>query len=230
MEYDNTVIAPSARGQTTREALLEAALRVLEAEGFGALQARRLTSEIGASTMAVYTHFGGMPGLIEAVVREGLARFAAHVRARPLMEDPMADLMAGGLAYGDFAVRNSQLYMLMFGLAKRSAPRGSATHLDAGAIWRTEEGQDAFSILEGSVARVIEAGEIRQQDARHAAVQILSATHGYILLAIGGLPDEERGDVIGPLSVNLMVGLGADRERTERALLEAFEATASRGG
>lgn len=210
----------------TQSQLLEAALRTLEAEGFGSLQARRLTTEIGVSTMAIYTHFGGMPGLVEAVVREGLARFAAHVRARPEIEEPMTDLMAGGLAYGDFALRNPQLYMLIFGLSKRPALRGVASVLEGGAIWRTAEGQDAFSILQGSVERVIEAGQIRPQEPQHAAVQILSVTHGYLLLAIGGLPPEETGDVIGPLSVNLMVGLGAERGRAEKALADALEATA----
>ena len=40
--------------------------------------------------------------------------------------------------------------------------------------------------------------------------------------AFGG----ERGDVNGPSSVNLMVGLGAERGRAEKALADAVEATA----
>jgi AcrR family transcriptional regulator len=204
----------------TRSNLLEAALRVLEEEGPQALQARRLTAEIGASTMAIYTHFGGMPGLIDAMIREGLARFAAHVRARPPVEEPLADLMAGGLAYGEFALANPRLYSLMFGLA--GTPRQPA----AAETLTTAEGMDALSVLLGSVERVIEAGELPEQDARAAATQILSVTHGYLMLLIGGFVEEELRDVMGPMAINLMVGLGADRARTERALLTAVRSRA----
>jgi AcrR family transcriptional regulator len=42
--------------------------------------------------MAVYTHFGGMPKLIEAVMREEFARFAEHTRGVAHTDDPVADL------------------------------------------------------------------------------------------------------------------------------------------
>jgi AcrR family transcriptional regulator len=205
----------------TRDALLDAALRVLEAEGLHAVQARRVTAEIGASTMAVYTHFGGMPGLLDAMIREGLSRFAAHVRSRPAIEEPLADLFSGGLAYGEFALTNPRLYGLVFGLADGTrAP-------DAAAALATEEGVDALSVLLESVERVIAAGVIREQDARAAATQILSVTHGFLMLQIGGFVEEELRDQMAPMAINLMVGLGAERAAAEGALVRAVESRAS---
>jgi AcrR family transcriptional regulator len=203
-----------------RERLLDAALRILEEEGPQAVQARRVTGEIGASTMAVYTHFGGMPGLVDAMVREGLTRFAAHVRARPPVEGALEDLIAGGLAYGEFALANPRLYSLMFGLADTGRQPAAADTL------ATKEGVDALSVLLESVERVIEVGEIPEQDARAAATQILSVTHGYLMLRIGGFVEEQLRDLMGPLAINLMVGLGADRERAEGALVRAVESRA----
>ena len=203
-----------------RERLLDAALRVLEEEGPQAVQARRVTGEIGASTMAVYTHFGGMPGLVDAMIREGLTRFAAHVRARPPIEEPLADLFSGGLAFGEFALTNPRLYSLIFGLAD------TVRLPDAARTLATEEGVDALSVLLESVERVIEAGEMPEQDARAAATQILSVTHGFLMLQIGGFIEEELQAVLAALAVNLMVGLGADRARSEQALVRAV---ASRG-
>ena len=208
----------------TGDALLAAALSALEEQGPDALQARKLTAEIGASTMAVYTHFGGMPGLVDAMVREGLVRFAAHVRSRPAIEDPLTDLISGGLQYSEFALANPQLYSLMFGLSGKR--HGPVATVDAAAIWRMDEGIDAFSILFASVERVIDAGQIRAQEPRVAAAQILSVTHGYLMLAIGGFIAEELQEMMPPLAVNLMVGLGADREEAERALTEAVEVRA----
>ena len=215
----------------TGERLLEAALRRLEADGPEALKARTLTREIGASTMAVYTHFGGMPGLVDAMVREGLARFAAHVRSRPpLPDDPLADLISGGLSYSEFALANPQLYRLIFGLSSGARLREAAPEFDAGATWSLPEGRDTFSILLESVERVIEAGEFRPQDPTTAAVQVLSATHGYLLLEIGGFDQEERRRAVLPMTINLMVGLGADRERAERSLARAVETRGWPGG
>jgi hypothetical protein len=106
----------------------------------------------------------------------------------------------------------------MFGLAD------AARLPDAAATLATAEGVDALSVLLESVERVIEAGEFPKQDARAAATQILSVTHGYLMLRIGGFVEEELRDLMGPMAINLMVGLGADRGRAERALVHAVEA------
>ncbi|HYF27540.1 MAG TPA: TetR-like C-terminal domain-containing protein [Baekduia sp.] len=227
MADDNAVMAGPQAGP--RDRLLQAAAALLEAEGPEALQARRLTREIGTSTMALYTHFGGLPGLVEALVRQGLARFAAHVRQRaPQTGDPMADLLAGGIAYSQFALANPQLYRLMFGLAGGARMRGLTARVDeAGGPWALPEGQDAFSVLLRSVERVIAAGRIREQDALAAATQVLSMTHGYVLLVIGGFVDDPVAglrDVAFPMTVNLMVGLGDERSQAERSLASAVAA------
>ena len=210
---------------STRDRLVAAALVVLERDGPAAIQARTLAAEIGASTMAVYTHFGGMPTLIDAMLREGFARFAEHTRGVPHTEDPVADLIAGGLAYGEFAMQNPQLYRWLFGLTDLGGVHKPSA--DAATTWDLAEGVDALSVLVAAVERVIEAGRIRSQEPAPAATQILSATHGFVLLTMGRFIDF-RGlqDVMGPLVINLMVGLGDTRRRAQRSLRAAIEARA----
>lgn len=212
---------------TNQERLLEAAFAALEKDGAGSLRARQLTNEVGASTMAIYTHFGGMPGLIDALIREGLTRFAAHVRHfAPETEDPLTDLLNGGIAYSGFALANPQLYRLIFGLGDSGRLRGFDSETKAGqATWSMAEGVDSFSVLLTSVERCIGGGAFREQDAVAAATQILTATHGYVLLLIGGfIGDAESAtrDVAIPMNVNLLVGLGADRASVEEALASAM--------
>lgn len=204
-----------------RDRLLAAAFAALERDGAAALQARRLAREIDASTMAVYTHFGGMPGLLDALVREGLRRFAAHVRERQTQtDDPVCDLLVGGIAYSEFALANPQLYRLVFGI-------GSGTSPVADEVWALPEGADAFSVLEGSVARAIAAGRFRRGDARTAATQVLATTHGYLVLQLGGFFDGETSlrATMFPAAIDLMVGLGDDRAAAERSA----QAAAARG-
>lgn len=206
-----------------RDRLVSAALAVLERDGPAAIQARTLAAEIGASTMAVYTHFGGMPKLMEAVIREGFSHFAEHTRAVPHTEDPMADLIAGGLAYGEFALRNPQLYRLLFGLSDLGGVHKSG--VDVASVWNLTEGVDALSVLVAAVERVIEANRIRPQSADAAATQILSATHGFVLLVMTGFVDaQEAPNVMASLAVNLVVGFGDTRRRAERSLAAAIEA------
>jgi AcrR family transcriptional regulator len=208
-----------------RDRLVAAALTVLERDGLAAIQARTLATEIGASTMAVYSHFGGMPTLIEAVVREGFARFAEHTRAVPQTDDPMTDLVAGGLAYADFAMRNPQLYRVLFGLTELDG----APHRSGAAVWDLAEGIDALSVLVSAVQRVITAGRIRPQEPTPVAAQLLSATHGFVLLTITNVIDPQGlQDVMAPLAINLIVGLGDRRARAERSVARAIEAYASR--
>jgi AcrR family transcriptional regulator len=211
---------------STRDRLVAGALTVLERDGPAAVQARILANEIGASTMAVYTHFGGMPKLIEAVMREGLVRFAAHVRRVPRTADPMADLIAGGLAYGEFALQHPQLYRLLFGLTDLGGVHKFSA--DAATPWDLAEGVDALSVLVRAVERVIEAGRIRPQQPTPAATQILSATHGFVLLAMTGFIDLQGiQDVMFPMTISLIVGLGDTRRRAERSLAAAMQARAS---
>jgi AcrR family transcriptional regulator len=211
---------------STGDRLVAAALAVLEREGPASIQARTLASEIGASTMAVYTHFGGMPKLFEAVIREGLTRFAEHTRGVPQTDDPMADLISGGLAYGEFAMQNPQLYRLLFGLTDLGGIHKLATN--AATTWGLAEGVDALSVLVTAVERVIEAGRIRPQEATPAATQILSATHGFVLLTMTGFINPQGlQDMMAPMEINLMVGLGDTRRRAKRSLATAIKARAT---
>src|SRR3954471_415467 len=207
-----------------RAQLLDVAVRMLESEGPEALQARRLTAEVGTSTQAVYTLFGGMPGLFEALVAEGYRRFAAHTRAVPETDDPVADFFTKGAAFCAWAFAHPQWYRLMFGLTGgRLRVHSGLEATVAGTLTNFPEGADAMEVMVGSIRRVIDAGRIDPVDPLLAAGQFLSATHGYILLQIAGAfgDDDRAASLIAVLGVNLMVGLGDDRAAAERSLAAA---------
>src|SRR5882757_8642830 len=100
-----------------RAQLVEAAARVLAEQGPAALSTRRIATEVGTSTMAVYTYFGSMADLVRAVVKEGFARLAKHLDQVATTDDPLADLSNLGQAYRQNAIDNPHLYTVMFGAA-----------------------------------------------------------------------------------------------------------------
>ncbi|MEA2479450.1 MAG: hypothetical protein QOJ07_1372, partial [Thermoleophilaceae bacterium] len=156
--------ANSARADQ-RARLVDVAGRMLEDAGPEALQARRITAEIGTSTQAVYTHFGGMAGLFEAVVADGFVRFGRHVAAVPDTADPVADHFTKGWAYCDWALSHPQLYRLMFGLTGgRLRVHAGLEMTVTGTLANFPEGKAAIEVLVGSLDRVKEAGRIRPVD------------------------------------------------------------------
>jgi len=99
---------------TTRETLLDAALRLLEQRGPGALRIRDLAEAAGQSTMGVYTHFGSKQGLLEQLYLHGFRRLEDRLDSIPSDGQPRRELLALALAYRAFALDNDALYGLMF--------------------------------------------------------------------------------------------------------------------
>lgn len=55
-------------GTLTRDAVIDTALQVLEAEGTGALSIRAVAAQLGVSPMALYRHVGSKDDLLDEVV------------------------------------------------------------------------------------------------------------------------------------------------------------------
>jgi len=108
-----------ASTSTTRETLLDAALRLLEERGPGALRIRDLAAAADQSTMGVYTHFGSKQGLLEQVYLHGFRLLEDRLDSVPSAGRGREELVAFALAYRAFALDNEALYGLMF---ERAAP------------------------------------------------------------------------------------------------------------
>src|SRR5688500_833599 len=75
---------------------------------------RSLVAGTGASTMAVYTHFGGMDGMWKALRQEGFTRLAGRFATVTTSEDPVQDLAALVASYVGHALEHPDLYRVMF--------------------------------------------------------------------------------------------------------------------
>ncbi|MCG7597107.1 WHG domain-containing protein [Mycobacterium sp. PSTR-4-N] len=204
------------------EAVIDAGVRLLERDGVAALRARAVAAEAGTSTMAVYTHFGGMTGLLDAIAREVFDRFTAALTEMPPTEDPVADFLAMGLAYHRFAMANPQRYQLMFGT---SAPASIAAHrvdlTSTGSGTDRREWAASFGALRQAVHRMMAAGRIRPDDELAAAARLWSVVHGVVMLETAGFFGHDGHGlslILGPLIIDALVGMGDDREAAQRSL------------
>jgi AcrR family transcriptional regulator len=209
-----------------RERLLDAAIRLLGESGPEALQARRVGAEIGASTMAVYTHFGGMPRLVEAVATEGFRRFGDRLAEVAHTDDPVADLLSLGMAYRAFAHEFPQLYRLMFGLTTNAPQASTVEDLGPDATGTGSERLASFQYLLEAVRAMSAAGRIKPAEPLAVASQMWSIMHGFVLLELAGfLGTEQRSieQVLAPMTRNFLVGLGDTPEAFERSLASVVE-------
>lgn len=211
---------------STRERLVEAGLRLLDEQGPDSLNARKLAASIEASTMTVYTHFGGMAGLYEALVRESFVRFGDTLSTVEATDDPIADLFVLGLAYRDFALASPQRYRFMFGVATPGSgivlPLDLTTESTPTGI---TEASATFDQLVEAVGRSLAADRIHGDDPVGIAAQFWSTIHGFVLLESSGFLGTEGqgvGKVLAPLAVNLTIGLGDDPMRTAGSMESAM--------
>jgi AcrR family transcriptional regulator len=221
--------------RTVRDELLHAAVGLLDEHGPDALQARKVAAAAGTSTMAVYTHFGGMPQLIAAVTQEGLRQFDAALTI-PLTEDPVADLLATGMAYRDFAIERPHLYRLMFGSTSASGINAPAHNMLTLSLAQIGDHIPSFAHVVRGVHRSIQAGRITAAPngsvgsvASDAAVvataaQFWTVMHGFVMLELAGFFGDTQdramavGPVLGPMATGLLVALGDSPERVAESL------------
>jgi AcrR family transcriptional regulator len=199
-----------------RAALVERAAEMLTRREPVTLRA--LVAGTGASTMSVYTHFGGMPGLWSAVRQEGFTRLAARLSTVATGEDPVRDLAALGAAYVANALAAPALYRAMF---------------DTAADLEDPEAAAApFQALVACAARARDTGRFSpSSDPEAVATRLWAAGHGLAMLVLTGVLPEEALDAHAPaVAVALFVAAGDLEDRASRSVRAGWSAAAGVAG
>ena len=208
-----------------RQMIIEAGVQLVEKHGVDALTARKVTAAANTSTIAIYRLFGGMPGLLEAVADETFLRFTHCLAAVPTTDDSVADVLALGAAYRQCALANRQRYQLMFGAAGARQGVGGRTDVTVtGHMTDRPQRAGAFDELLHAVRRMIKQDRVAYADASHLAARLWSALHGAVTLEIAGFfgeVDNGLTQVLAPMTIDLLVGMGANRARATQSLAMA---------
>jgi AcrR family transcriptional regulator len=219
--------APRLAPEQVVERLVEAATTLLAQKGPSEIKARSVAEAAGVSTMAVYYHLGGLPELLQAVVDKGFQDLSRAFLTAPASDDPVTTLFAMALAHRRFAQDNPHLYDLMFGLSTRGSYRQPQT-ANSGASGRSSEFQAAYAHLVQACVRLVGSGRVRRDEIPEViAPQLWSAVHGFVTLELGDhfapFQDPVR-QVLQPMMMNVLVGLGDTTELTEASHAAAIVA------
>ncbi|MBM7770132.1 AcrR family transcriptional regulator [Actinokineospora baliensis] len=170
---------PRTHDEALRVRLLDRAGELIATEGATALSLRRLAADAGTSTTAVYSLFGGKPGLVRELYVEAFHRLGTRLRAVPTTGSPAEDLVLLGIAYRESALADPHLYGVMFsGAIPGFEPDDEATAHSRAAL---------APLLEVITAGV-EAGVFLDSDGT-MAVGCWGIVHGLVSLELlGNLP------------------------------------------
>jgi AcrR family transcriptional regulator len=196
--------------------LVEVAARLLAEDGPAGVSARRVATEAGASTMAVYTHFGSMDELLATVRREGYYRFGVALERFAPTADPVADLMAQGWAYRAFALQQEHLYRVMF------EARGSASFVasakDQLAAMAT------FESLTGRLQACVDAQRFLVDDVQLAGEVVWAGSHGHAMIELGGYHRSLGRDPRRSFAESLLRMAHGFGDKADRAMTSATKA------
>ncbi|MGA9493970.1 MAG: TetR/AcrR family transcriptional regulator [Mycobacterium sp.] len=217
--------------RNVRDELLRVAVDMLNQDGPDGLQTRKIASAAGTSTMAVYTYFGGMPGLITAVADEGLRQFDAAL-TMPSTSDPVADLVATGIAYRQYAIDRPHMYRLMFGSTSADGINAPAHDVLTLSVAEINDHYPSFAHVVRGVHRCMLAGRIAvgspDDDAIvvATAAQFWASVHGFVMLELAGYYGAQGravGSVLAALTTNLLVALGDSPELVQKSQHDAVQ-------
>lgn len=163
-----------------REALLEAAERVLERDGLAGLTLRAVAREAGVSHAAPTHHFGDLTGLLSELAAIGFRQFnAAMASACDAATTPLERALARPKAYIAYAQAHPGMYGIMFRTERLDYSRPSlheaaeasfAGLANAIGMMRQEQiSEDALTLNQGA-----------------AIARAWSMVHGFTMLLLDG--------------------------------------------
>jgi AcrR family transcriptional regulator len=157
-----------------RAALIQCGLELIERKGIHALTLREIGKQLGVSRSAAYRHFKDKAALLTAISEAGFVEFGNIVEAarKDAGEGFAAQMDAIALAYAHFADEHRAEFEVMF--AAVLEPGGAA---EAG-------GGRNLRILEETIRKAQQAGEVRQGDPALLARVIWALVHGASMLRI----------------------------------------------
>jgi AcrR family transcriptional regulator len=156
--------------------VLRAALAILDGEGPDGFTVRAIAQRAGVAPMAIYNHFDGVNGVLEALWIEGFdtLRHAITFESTSAQDD----LIKAGRGYRRFALENQGLYIVMF----MHRFRNFEPSLEASQV-----AAQTYETLVVNVERCQALGLFERSEARDAAQVIWSACHGYVSLELLGI-------------------------------------------
>jgi AcrR family transcriptional regulator len=189
-----------------RRALIQEAVRTIQAKGVDAVTLRAVGQKLGVSRTALYRHFADKAALLAAVAGEGFRMLRAELVATwEKGGRGVAAFEAMAPAYVRFAIAHPSHYRVMFGEFLEDCPADPEL---------AEEGAGAFQALVDAIVALQQKKLVRGDDPPQLATFIWAVVHGIAMLTIDRRPGRQTGepDELARFAASrLWTGIAAER-------------------
>jgi AcrR family transcriptional regulator len=101
----------------TRTKILDAALNIVQTEGWQSLSMRKIADQIEYTAPIIYEYFSNKEGILLELTRRGYLILAKNIReAGDKQKSPEDKMEAMWIAYWNFAFEQKEFYQLMYGV------------------------------------------------------------------------------------------------------------------
>jgi len=176
----NTKTNSSYHHGNLKEELIRESLKMVESGGIASITLRELTNRLGTSRTALYRHFTSKEELLQEVIQAGFEKLDTHIFSTLDSDlDLNLKLHDLGRAYIDFAIKNPNLYRMIFGHEIKEQREESCD---------INEREDApgFHKLVDIITDAQNANILKKDDAFMQATVMWSMLHGLSNLLIDG--------------------------------------------
>ena len=187
--------AKQARSRETVEALLEAAARVLDEQGYARATTNRIAEDAGASVGTLYEYFANKEEVYDALIQREIEAVVGAIRSEPI--DPAAPIQQ----------TLGQVLRLAMGALERGPEFIRALEQVPGSVFRRRLAVARRTVV-GFVRQLLEArrDELRVRDLDLAAFLVVSAAEGIGANASRDQFDDRLADEIATLLSLYLMG------------------------
>lgn len=167
--------AQGRRRSRNRQAILDAALALIQASGIDGWSMRELADRVDYTPGALYRYFDGKAALLAAITEDALQQLHDRLAACPTDDEPRAGLEALGMAYLQFAADRPTQFRV--GLIDMPSRRTSTSQEPATG--------SPYAILLRAVRAALASGALSSTDtfgAEEIAYTIWATVHGMAVL------------------------------------------------
>ena len=163
-----------------KKEILTAARELFTERGWESISIRNIAEKIEYSPATIYLHYKDKNEIIFDLHREGFRLLVSYLNVLKGVNEPFERLKAMGRAYIRFALENQDTYKLIFVMEEPMKHMTNSSGMD----W--DEGDNAFSLLMGTVQDCQKQGYFPKLQATNLSFVIWSTMHGLCTLRTSG--------------------------------------------
>jgi AcrR family transcriptional regulator len=173
--------------EETRSNILKAARSIVKEEGWQGLSMRKIADKIEYTAPIIYEYFSNKEAILQELTCKGFGILSKDLEAAKIESvDPAEQLEAMWLAYWNFALKNKEMYQLMYGVEMTCCAQ------------RNTESDYPYVLISNVIAELMGEQDPKPEIIKQKYFTFFSVIHGLISINIvgNGLSDEINKQIL----------------------------------